>query len=142
MEQFGKNMEVHSWPRRSGKTGAAIMRCVDSDMPYYNPVSMHRSHDPSVFTNINVLKNLRGVRRVVIDNADLLKEEDWDVIDTMDEVVLFGCFGPIDGDFRMPSEEMWKCALKDVDYGICSIETALVDFNLVPRGYFKQFEKG
>ena len=140
MKKFGQHMEVHSWPRRSEKTGAAIMIAAQRGWKYYNcgGIEWTRRQFNGIINPDIILQSLIGQNKVVVDNYDVATEKDKQIISTMTDVEVFGTLGPIDGDYKMPSKEMWKCAIEAVDEGIYSIETALVDFNLVPKGYFNR----
>ena len=125
----------HSWPRRTGKTGAAIMTAMQRGWKYYNcggsgwtSRQFNGGISPSLITT-----SLHGLRCVVVDNYEFATEEELTRIALMQDAEVFGTFGSGADDYRTPSAEQWAQVLKDVESGLLSLDMALKEFNIVKR---------
>ncbi len=116
----------HSWPRRSGKTGAAIMRALERGYKYYSCGFVTEYTRDLPFR----ADTLRGLKNVVADNYECATEEEKAILETMDNVIIFGTFGPDANDYKIVDSKMWGLILEDVERGIISMEFALREFNI------------
>jgi len=133
-------MVKHSWYRRSGKTGAAVMMAAQRGWKYYNcgGDEWTKKQFNGIISPSIIITNLRGANCVVVDNYEFATEEDKLIIESMTDVECFGTLGPIDGDYRIPDSKLWKKIMESVDAGVISMKQALTEFNIVPRNYWKE----
>ena len=125
----------HSWPRRSGKTGAAVMTAMQRGWKYYNCggcLWTSRQFNGGISPTL-IASSLNGLKCVVVDNYEVATDEDLTLISLMQDVEIFGTFGPDADDYRIPSSEKWLLILKDVDSGLISMDMALTEFNITPK---------
>jgi len=124
------NSNIHSWPRRSGKTGAALMTAMQRGWKYYNcggEECTERLFGGGICPNL-ITTSLVGVSGVVVDNYSVATTEDRVVIQMLlgeGLCEVFGTFGVVDGDYRIGDVERMRAVEKHVADGIMPRETAL-----------------
>jgi len=125
----------HSWPRRSGKTGAAVMTAMQRGWKYYNcggsgwtSRQFNGGISPSLITT-----SLVGINSIVVDNYEFATDEEKTLIALMQDVEVFGTFGPDADDYKIPTAEKWVMVLQDVEAGLLSLDMALKEFNITKR---------
>ena len=127
---------THSWPRRSGKTGAAVMTAIQRGWKYYNCGGSgwtSRQFNGGISPSL-IATSLHGLRCVVVDNYELATDEDRAILSTMQDAEIFGTFGPDADDYRIPSADQWLRVLDNVNAGLISMDMALTEFNIAPKG--------
>lgn len=125
----------HSWPRRSGKTGAAIMTAMQRGWKYYNcggSAWTTRQFNGGISQAL-IATSLHGLKFAVIDNYEYATDEDKRIIATMDDTEIYGTFGCNAEDYRMVSSEKWKLIQEDIKNGLISHKHALSEFNISNR---------
>jgi len=122
-----KIMRKHSWPRRSGKTGAAIMKSLETGWKYYSCgfVTDHVKNLPFR------ADTLRGLEFAVIDNYEFATQEELEIIATLNDCEVFGTFGSDADDYRIPTSDEWKLIVESVKNRYISTRMALKEFNIV-----------
>lgn len=124
------NSNIHSWPRRSGKTGAAIMTAIQRRWKYYNCGGQARTarvFNGRISPNM-ITTSLKGLCGVVVDNYEVATEEERALIVPMlhdGRCEVFGTFGIIEGDYRIGDVEIMRAVEKNVAMGVMSREIAL-----------------
>lgn len=122
----------HSWPRRSGKTGAALMTAMQRGWMYYN-CGGEKWNDNMFGGGISpslITTDLRGLKSAVIDNYEVATKEDKELIACLEDSEIYGTFGCDADDYKMVSAEQWKLIQRDVEMGLISLKYALREFNI------------
>ena len=130
------NSNIHSWPSRSGKTGAAIMKAAELGVPCYTCGAVH-SHKRGLVKELTVMSCV-GQKTMVIDDYELATKDMRDAISCVPDVHIFGTLGFIYGDYKLPTADKWKKVLESVACGEISMKTALIEYNIVPKAYFDE----
>jgi len=122
----------HSWPRRSGKTGAAIMTAMQRGWKYYNCGGSewtNRQFNGGVSQTL-IATTLRGLECAVIDNYEHATNEEKEIIATLNDSEIYGTFGCEAEDYRIVSADKWKLIQEDINNGLISRKLALREFNI------------
>ena len=129
-DSMSANSNIHSWPRRSGKTGAAMMMAIQRGWKYYNCGGSEwttRQFKGGVSQHM-ITTSLVGVGGVVVDNYEIATQEDRELLAPLlasNRCEVFGTLGCIDGDYRIGDVERMRAAEKGIADGIMSRKTAL-----------------
>lgn len=115
----------HSWPRRSGKTGAAIMKCVEEGFMYWSPATYAWKQKLRASTSIEFAS--RPCLRCVIDDYEHCTEEQRALIAPLEGVHIFGTFGSNADDYRIGDAKAAMMAMESVEAGLISFELAMRD---------------
>ena len=126
------NKNIHSWPRRSGKTGAAVSVSHISGLPYFSPIHSRCNHFVKNNIVIFPLNDIHGIKKCVVDNYERCTDEQKAIIAEMDVCHIFGTFGPCDGDYKIGDAKIARNAMEDVESGILSFNMAMRDMMNIP----------
>jgi len=124
-------IEKYSWPRRSGKTGAAIMRAKNMGCHYYSCGFI-----PNEVRDLSWrARSIKGLSVVVVDNYEFATDEELEIMETIPHVVVFGTMGPIPDakDYKTVDSTFWLMVQDDIKEGIISLKWALIEYNFTCR---------